>query len=125
VSEAAASRPELAAEAADQSDQLARAQDLPVGDVCDVTPAEEGEEVMFAERKKVNVFDDDHLVVLDRVERAVQEMVDVLLVAPGHELQRLLDPFRSLEQAVPVGIFAQMSAQILGAAGSTASGRAT
>src|SRR5215472_19318822 len=40
---------------------------------------------MFAETEEVDVFHDHHLVVFNWKERPVQQVVDVLLIALGHE----------------------------------------
>lgn len=86
---------------------FAEAHDLLVGDVADVALTEERQEVMFAERKKVDVLDDHHLVVINREQRAVEQMVHVLPVAPCHELPCLSHARRCVAETVACGVFAQ------------------
>src|SRR5260221_12703185 len=54
----------------------------------DVRFAEEWKNVMFAETEKLDVLDNDHFVVTDTECRAVQNAVEILVVAAGQELER-------------------------------------
>jgi hypothetical protein len=74
--------------------------------VPDMDSAIKWQEMMFTHAEKVDVFHDHHLIVLDREEGTVQEMIDVAMIALGHEGEGLGDPLRSLEQPVPARLFA-------------------
>ena len=65
----------------------------------------ERQQVMLAHAEKIDVLHDDHLIVLDREERAVQEMIDVAVIALGHEGESLGHSLRSLEEPVPARLF--------------------
>ena len=73
--------------------------------------AEEGKQMMFAEGKELDVFDDDHLVVVDIEERAVEDCGNVLGVAAREEGHGFFHAFRRIEQAVARGIFADAQQQ--------------
>ena len=44
---------------------------------------------MLAHAEEIDVFDDDRLVVFDRKQRAVQQMIDITLIALRHKSQAL------------------------------------
>ena len=62
---------------------------------------------MLAHAVKIDFLHDDHLVVLDREEGAVQEMIDVAVIPLGHEGESLGHSLGSLEQPVPAGFFTE------------------
>ena len=61
---------------------------LPLGNVGDVTLAEERQQVMLAQTVEVDVLDDHHLVIIDREQRVVEHRVDVGGVAARQKAQR-------------------------------------
>jgi hypothetical protein len=67
----------------------------------------EGQQVMFTHTVKVDVFHNDHLVVFDRKEGAVQDLIDVAVVALGHEGEGLGHSLGSFEKSVPAWIFTE------------------
>jgi hypothetical protein len=81
---------------------------LAVRDVGDVGPPHEGQQVVLAEAVELDVLDDHHLVVGDVEEGVVQDLVRVLVIAPGQEAQRLRDAARRADQAVAARALAQL-----------------
>mmetsp|Transcript_29315 Transcript_29315/g.97021 ORF Transcript_29315/g.97021 Transcript_29315/m.97021 type:complete len:304 (-) Transcript_29315:16-927(-) len=78
--------------------ELGQAQDLAVGDVGDVALAEEGHDVVLAERVELDVLDEDHLAVVLGEDRAVEHVLEALRVARravhqqlGHAPRRVLE----------------------------------
>jgi hypothetical protein len=69
--------------------------------------AEKREEVVLTHTEEIDVFDDDHLVVFDRKERAVQQMVDITLIALRHKRQGFGHALGRFEQAVATRSFPQ------------------
>ena len=63
--------------------------------------------MVLAERKYLNILDDDHLVVVFVEECAAQNPRRVFVVSLGQEVHRLLDAPRSCQQSLAVGVFAQ------------------
>jgi hypothetical protein len=49
--------------------------------------AEKREQVMLTHTEEIDVFDDDHFVVFDRKQRAIQQMIDITLIALRHKSQ--------------------------------------
>src|SRR5215469_2894066 len=68
--------------------------------------AEKRQEVVLAEAKELDVLDDDHLVVDHAERRAVEHVVDVLVIATGEELKRFFETLRRFAQPFAIGIFA-------------------
>src|SRR5947199_8330470 len=62
--------------------------------------AKKWEKVMFTETEEIDVLHDHHLIIVNRVECAVEELVNVLLIPLRHEPEHLLDAFRRPHQAV-------------------------
>jgi hypothetical protein len=62
---------------------------------------------MFTEAEKVDVFHNHHLVVFDRKEGTVKELIDVAVVPLSHESEGLGHSLGSLEKPVPAGLFAE------------------
>jgi hypothetical protein len=93
--------------ALDQAGQLGDAGDpsVGVGDVGDVGPADEGDQVVLAERREGDVSHHHHLVVIgcegdgQMAPRVVRQAGKELLVHGGH-------PGRGIDQAVTGRIFA-------------------
>src|SRR5947209_4406367 len=72
-------------ESLDQPRQLRQPDDAPrLRDVCDVALADEGREMVLAERGEADVFDDDHLVVL-----VARKRPDVLARVFAHPRRQL------------------------------------
>src|SRR5262249_982080 len=100
---------EAAAEHLDEARQLREAKDLPVRNVRDVRLAEEGQEMMLAQRVEVDVLDQHHLVVVVfRENRPVQDLADILLVARREEVQHRLHAGGCLLQPLALGVLAKL-----------------
>ena len=69
--------------------------------------AEEGQQVVFAEREDFNVLYDHHLVVIFVEERPMQDLRRILSIALGQEGHRLLHAPGRGQQARAVWILAQ------------------
>src|SRR6476646_2711356 len=87
----------------DQPGNLAQPQDLAIRDISHMDLAEKRQQMVLAEAKHFNVFNDDHFVVRHVKKRALQDLVGVLLIALGEILQRLLHTLRRSQKAVTVG----------------------
>ena len=79
---------------------LAEPDDARLRNVGDVALAEERQQVVLAQAVEIDVLHDDHLVVVDREERVVEDFVDVGRVAAGQECERLLDAQRRPQPAL-------------------------
>jgi hypothetical protein len=62
---------------------------------------------MFTHTVKVDVFHNDHLVVFDRKEGAIQDLIDVAVIALGHEDEGLGHSLGSLKEPVPGWLFTE------------------
>src|SRR5437667_12782359 len=62
--------------------------------------------MMLTEAEKLDVLDDDHLVVGHAKRRAVEHVIDVLVIPAREELKRLLETFRRFAQPFAIGDFA-------------------
>src|SRR5437667_7617283 len=62
--------------------------------------------MMLTEAEKLDVLDDDHLVVGHAKRRAVEHVIDVLVIPAREELKRLLETFRRFAQPFAIGVFA-------------------
>src|SRR5262245_10293592 len=80
---------------------LAESHHLLIGQIAHMNSAVERQQVMLAHAEEIDVFHNDHLVVLDREERAVQEMIDVAMITLGHEGEGLGHSLGSLEESTP------------------------
>src|SRR4029434_7855648 len=76
-----------------QPRDLAEANHMTLGNVGDMTLAEERQQMMLAEAVEIDVLHDDHLAVVDREEGVVEDVVDVGVVAARQELERLFHPY--------------------------------
>ena len=85
---------------------LRESRDVAVGNVCHMSLSVERQHVVFAEREKVDVLDNDHLRVVFAEECLSQHFVGILLVALRQKLHGLSHTHRSLLQALAVGVFA-------------------
>src|SRR5215472_7771701 len=61
---------------------------------------------MLAQAEKLDVLDDDHLVVGHAERRAIEHVIDVLVIAAREELKRLFETFRRFAQTFAIGVFA-------------------
>src|SRR5229473_7352031 len=74
---------QAAGEHIDHARNFAKTQNTFVRQISNVGLAEERQQVMFAEAEKLDVFNDDHLVVSHAKRRAVQNMIQVLVITAG------------------------------------------
>ena len=86
---------------------LGQAEDLAVGDVGDVGPAEERQQVVLAQRVELDVAHHDHALVRLLEHRVADRVGHRHPVALGEKAQRGLDPLGRLDQALPRRVFAQ------------------
>src|SRR5262245_38309881 len=87
--------------------QLGEADDAAIGDVGDVGPAEEREQMVLTERIKLDVPHQDHALVVFLEHRVSYRVGYRHLVTAGKPAQRLLHPFGSLEQTGALRILTQ------------------
>src|SRR5690606_10900760 len=85
---------------------------LAVRHVGDVALAEERQQMVLAETVEIDVADNHHLAVFDGEERAVDDRIDVGLVAAREGLERLLDATWRLEQSLAIWILTQVGEQL-------------
>jgi hypothetical protein len=100
------------AEDIDQARDLAEANHLRARNIRDMAPAEERQEMVLAEAVEVDVLDDHHFAVINREKRVVQHLVDVGRVSARQELERVLDPLGSVDQAFPIGVLPEAGEQL-------------
>ena len=91
----------------DQSCRLAEADDAPLRDVGDVHLAEEWQDVVLAQAEHLDIFDNDHLVVIDGEEGIAKDFFRILVVALGQVAQGLPITFRRFEQTLAIRVLAQ------------------
>lgn len=89
----------------DDPRDLTEADHLLVRQVPDMDSTKKRQQMVFAHAEEIDVFDDDHLVIFDRKERTVQEMVDITLIPLRHKGQGFGYSLGSLEEAIPTGLF--------------------
>src|SRR5260370_12022310 len=65
----------------------------------------ERQQVVFAETEELDILHDDHLVVSHAKRRAVQNMIQVLMITAGQVLERFLEALRRLAQPFAIRIF--------------------
>jgi hypothetical protein len=91
-----------------QPRNFAQADHAPVRYVPDVAFTEKRKQVMFAQTEKLNVPDDDHLVIRDIEQRPVNQLVYIHLVAAGQETESAVDAGGRVHQAITLGILAKL-----------------
>src|SRR5262245_37872525 len=96
----------------DDAWDLAQSDDFPVRDVRHVALAKERQQVMLAEAVHVDVAHHHHFVVVHGEERAVDDFVDVCLVAAGQKPERLVDTSRRFEEPLARRILAELCQQL-------------
>jgi hypothetical protein len=67
--------------------------------------AEKRQHVVFAQAKELYVFYDNHFIVRNTERCAVQDVIHILVIAAGKELERLLKALRRLAQSLAAGVF--------------------
>ena len=91
----------------DDARDLRQAEHFAGGDVGDVGLADEGQQVVLAQRIQLDVLDDHHLVVVGGEQRAVDDLVQRLLVAVAEVLHGLGGALGRIQQAFAFGIFTE------------------
>ncbi len=104
---------EAAGEEFDEARNFAEADYFAVGDVGDVHFAEEREQVVLAEAEHFDVFDDDHFVVGDGKERALEQGVGVFGVSAREELQGFADALGCVLETFALWILAETHEHLL------------
>src|SRR6266436_6199506 len=89
-----------------QTSDLAEPQNALVREIGHMGLAEKRQQVVFAKAKELDVLHDDHLVVGHAERRAIQYMIQVLVVTAGQEFEGLLEAFRRFSQALAIGVLA-------------------
>src|SRR5262245_34749728 len=97
----------------DQSRNLAETNDVALRDVRHVTLTKERQDMVLAEAVEIDVLHDDHLAVVDREERIVENAVDIGAVAAREELERFLNALWSPDQPLASRVLAQLDQQLL------------
>ena len=69
--------------------------------------AEERQHVVLAEAEDLDVFDDNHLVVVHGEERAFEQGFGVFLISLGEELHRFVHAFGGGGEAFALRVFAK------------------
>jgi len=77
-------------------------------DVGDGRVAEEGQQVVLAERVERDVLDDDHLAVADLEDRAVHEALRVDVIAGGQLGVHAVDPLGRRPEPLAAGVLAHL-----------------
>ena len=98
---------EPAGEDVHDAGHLGEADDLAVGDVGDVGPAEERQHVVLAHRVQLDVPHHDHALVGLLEHGVADDVLDRHPVALGEPAERRLDPLGGLEQPVALRVLAQ------------------
>ncbi len=98
---------EAAGEEVGEAGELADANDLAAGDVADVADAEEGQEVVLAQRIDFDVADDDHVVGFDLEHGGIEEGGGILFVAADEVGPGLGGPLGRPAKAFAFGILAE------------------
>src|SRR5262245_29322963 len=78
-----------------------------VGQIADVNFSVERQQMMLAHAEEIDVLYDNHLIVFNWEKRTVQEVIDVAVIALGHEAEGLGHSLGSLDEPVPSGCFAK------------------
>src|SRR5947207_15019028 len=77
-----------------------------IRNVSDMRLADERQEMVFAQRIKLDVFHEDDLARFRIEERVIDDVVQVLAVTIGEKFKGARRPVRRAEQALALGIFA-------------------
>ena len=85
---------------------LAEADDVLAWDIADMHFPGEGEEVVFAERVTLDVFDDDHPVGVGRKQRTVDDLFQVLIIPRCQKLHGFIAALRRALQPGTTRVFA-------------------
>src|SRR5215470_9052045 len=92
----------------DEPRDLREADDLLVRHVRHVTLADEYQQMMLTQTREVDVFDDDHLVVILDEERAVEHVFDFLVVTRRQIAQGRFDALGRLDETLTIDVLAQL-----------------
>jgi len=79
-----------------------------VRDVADVDLADDGQQVMLAQRITLDVFYDDHTVRVGREQCAVYYFFQVHFISRGQKPERFVTPARRIAQTFAVRVFADL-----------------
>ena len=88
---------------------LGQAGDFALGDVRDVRLADKRQHVMFAQGEKLDVLDDDHMIVRFLKQSALDDGLTVLEVSLCEELHSLGNTLRSFDETFALHILTQQS----------------
>ena len=91
--------------------QLADAEDLAPRDVADMAAAEEGEHMVLAEAVDLNVPHDDHACGFLGEAGLIDQFLNIGSISRCEESERRGDPFRCVDEALAVRIFANFDQQ--------------
>jgi len=70
-----------------------------------MTFTEKGQEVMLTERIELNIFDDDHLIVIGFEYRAIDDFIDIVLIPLRQVLKGLRGALRSFLKTLSGNVF--------------------
>src|SRR5579859_3726770 len=84
---------------------FAESDDALVGKIGDVALPKEGQQVVLAKTKKLDVLDHHHFVVRDGEGRPIENFLRVLQVPAGQELQGFFVTLRRLAQPFAIRVF--------------------
>ncbi len=91
----------------DNPGDLRQPQHLAGWNVGDMGLADEGQQMMFAQRVQLDVLDDHHLVVIRGEQCTVDHAFDTFGVAVTQVLHGLGCPFRGVQQTLAIRVFAK------------------
>ncbi|MNE52576.1 hypothetical protein D3C80_1472520 [compost metagenome] len=98
---------QAAGEHVDDARHLRQAEHLAAGDVGDVCLADEGQQVVFAQRIQLDVLDQHHLAVVGAEQRVVDDLFQRQFVAVAEVLHGLGRAFRGVQQPFALRVFAE------------------
>ena len=78
-----------------------------VGNIGDVAFAVERQEMVFAQAEEVDIPDHHHLVIFDREQSAVQDLVHIFEIPFGQEAKGLINALRGSQQSLAGRIFSK------------------
>jgi hypothetical protein len=91
-----------------QARNFAQSDDLFVGNVCHVTLAEKGQEVVLAQAEEIDIRHDHHLIVLHFKQRVVEHLIRILSITARQEAPRAFETVRRPAQAVSLRILSDL-----------------
>src|SRR6266516_2678719 len=96
----------------DDARHLGKADHFPVWNVSHVRPADEWKQMMFAHRIKLDVLDENDLARFRLEDGIINNLVQVLPIPLGEELQSTRRPIRRASQTFSIQIFADALKQV-------------